>query len=248
MFHATTRAMSEPERQAATRLLTQARRRGSAWHFAARPLIAGVLLLVAGLAGLFAISLGGKLSGPAGPGTPQQAGVLAAAAIAVAGLLTAGFGFSRLMLGLLMAGRTRELTDQTLRIITAELAAGQVEQIDATLSAATRLAGMPSGRAWIARAGDHLLAIDATDLGQSLAHPAAHSPGGTASGPAPATLLRSLQLVVLPTSRRVLSAANQGQPLTDARAIDAAMVPDFARGYRPLRIDHFPESVRGDLP
>lgn len=235
MLNVTTRAMSEPERAATLQVLERTRKQGSAWHFAARPLVLGCTLLALGLTGLLAISSGGRLASGVGTAPLQQAGVLAAAALALSGVLMAGYGVARLMLGSLMAGRVREVSQQTFALINAELIAGQVEQIEATLSAASPVGGMASGRAWIARAGDHLLAIDGADF-------ASHGERG------PSVLLRSIQLVVLPTSRRVLSARSEGMPLAEGRAIAADAVPDFARGYRPLRVDHFPESVRADLP
>jgi|GEM_PF-2144080 len=235
MYHAVNRAMSTPERQAVTALLGRARRQGSAWHFASRPLLIGAAMLVLGLTGLLVLSMNAQLSGAARGPVLAQVGVLMAAALALAGLLTAGYGMARLMLGLLMAGRTRDNADQTIQLLQLELQGGQVEQIELTLSGASRLRGTPAHAAWIARAGEHLLAIDGADLPAVSGRPAS-------------VLLRSLRLVVLPTSRRVLTAQHEGLPLPEGRSIDAEAVPDFARGYRPLRADHFPEPARGDLP
>lgn len=225
------RAMTESERAGALRVLEAQRARSSVWRMAAGPLILGGILAGGGLVVLLTFATSGV--GQPSPSLGLRAIVLASAIASVVGVCMFGYGVVQGVLGSLIAGRSRDAMNEAEGLIRAEIEAGQVDEIEMRISGATAVDSAARGRAWIARCGGDLVGVDSGELMLAGASP----------------LLERVRVVVLPTSRRVLEAAVSGAPVAiGAARISASDVPDFARGYRALREDHFAEEVRGKLP
>lgn len=221
--------MTESERAGALRVLEAQRARSSVWRMAAGPLILGGILAGAGLVVLLTFAT----SGTASPSMGLRVIVLASAIASVIGVCMFGYGVVQGVLGSMIAGRSRDAMNQAEALIRAEIDAGQVDEIEMRISGATWVDARGPGRAWIVRCGGDLVGVDGAELMLAGASP----------------LLDRVRVVVLPTSRRVLEAAVSGAPVAiGAAQISASDVPDFARGYRALREDHFAEEVRGKLP
>lgn len=223
------RAMTDAERAGALRVLAAQRARSSVWRLAAGPLILGGILAGAGLVTLLTFAT----SGAGSPAPALKVIVIVSAVASVIGVCMFGYGVVQGVLGSMIAGRSRDAMNEAEGLIRAEVEAGQVDEIQMQISGATGVESAGRGRAWIARCGGDLVGIDGDEMMLAGASP----------------LLERVRVVVLPTSRRVLEAEVSGTPVAiGAARISASDVPDFARGYRALREDHFAEAVRGKLP
>jgi hypothetical protein len=228
-YHARTHPMTSEQRQAAGELIAALNRRGSVRHFAGKQIIFGTITLVLGLGVLMFIARQ-QIS----TNTNFIIALLAGLA-SIVGIGLLGYGVVRMLLGQLMAGRGKEQLDRTLALLEAELQAGTAESITLRLDALAPVDLPAHLRFWIARAGPHYFGLEAADLFE----PATNNP----------IPRQSLRLTVLPTSRRVVQRQWDGPPVpVTNRALPEADVPDFARGYRPLRQDHFPEHLHPLLP
>jgi hypothetical protein len=228
-YHAQSHAMTGAQRQAAAGLVADLHRRGSVRNFAGKHIVWGAITLVLGLGVLLLVAR------QQGSSTMNMAMALAAGLGAIVGIGLLGYGVVRMLLGQLMAGRGKEQLQQTIALLDAELQGNTAESITLRLDALAPVDLPAHHRFWIARAGPHYFGLEASDL----------FPPET-SNPIPR---QTLHLTVLPISRRVVQWQWDGPPVpVTNRPLPEADVPDFARGYRPLRQDHFPQHLHALLP
>lgn len=218
--------MTERDIASCKAIIASERARGSVWDFAKRPLIVGLLLAAVGWAWFVIVS---PRSGVSPGSTISQSAalwMLASAIVATAGTITLGYGVVRLILASLMASRTRDLAEQSLAVIESDLATGTVEIVTMSANACWPVTGLPA-LAWLVRCDDgSLLFIDSADF-----------------QPARPVLFASVEITLLPISRRVVSAAMSGPAVAPGVPVSARDLPEFARGYRAMRPDHFSAPV-----
>ncbi|MCU0688151.1 MAG: hypothetical protein MUE97_00165 [Phycisphaerales bacterium] len=228
-YHAHSHPMTGEQRQAAGELIAGLHRRGSVGNFAGKHIVLGAVTLLVGLGVLLYVARQPVAS------TANTVVAVSAGLCAIVGIGLLGYGVVRMLLGQLIAGRSKDQLQQTIALLDAELQGNTAESITLRLDALAPVDLPAHHRFWIARAGPHYFGLDASDL----------FPQDT-NNPIPR---QTLHLTVLPTSRRVVQLQWDGPPVpVTNRPLPEADIPDFARGYRPLRQDHFPDNLHALLP
>lgn len=237
--------MTDAERIVGESLRDHLALRMSVWHFGRFPILLGIGLLITG--GIIGFSFSHLLLTPAPTGTKAGTSTivlsLIVAALMIAGVSAVGFGVVRLVLGMLASGRGKANSQQTLALIEAELAAGQVEVTTHTIVACCllsdasfkpRVKGLPAG--YLCQTDHGYVALVDEVLAFGFA---------SASQPQlPAALGSRISISVLPRSRRLLRLESSGSVLVPAGVLAAGDLPDFARGFQLLREDHLSDEQR----